>query len=755
MTRTSARAVVVSLCAAAAVLAHADAALADRPVPAGAKLSAAAQAGASGAVSASAVYPGVGAEALANAIDVPFLDLVSADLMGSDPEAVAVAEPLGRFFPTWGPTFAILSTGLAADADTPNSSGSLSTQLGGIDNDQGNDLVRLHLRLRVPFWATCANLDFGYYSEEFPEWVGSAYNDTFTAQLDDARLSTAGNEVVAPGNFAFDAEGRVISVNTVFGFDLDTLTTYDGATPRLQASVSVVPESEVDLYLSIQDLGDSVYDSAVFLDNFFWSTGTTCASGSDADTDGDGLLDRWERHGLTVGGVHVDLPAMGADPERKDVFVEVDWMEQPGHSHRPDPAAIAAAVQAFADAPVPNPDGSTGVRLHVDYGPDAPLTWAPGGPTTWGALSRGEAVPHVDDLGGNILFFLYDWSAFDAIKAASFEDARLAAFHYNLWAHKYGGGTSSGLSRGIGASDFLVSLGAFQDGVGSVGDQTGTFMHELGHNLGLAHGGDDHMNHKPNYLSVMNYSFQLGGLAIGGTTGHYDYSRSRLPDLLEYDLDERAGIGTSSLYGTMYYCAGTARWDLEADRVDWNCDGDEDDEHVVSDINDDGPDFPLFTLGHDDWSSLVYTGGAIGSAGARVELPRITHADELTREHADTLPAAGARTVAIDVMPGSAVNPVNLKKGGVVPVALLGSAALDVAAVDGATVRFGRDGAAGAASALPLAREDVDGDGRLDLVGHFPLAGTGLAVGDTLACLSARTRAGSPLRGCDAVRVRG
>ena len=32
-------------------------------------------------------------------------------------------------------------------------------------------------------------------------------------------------------------------------------------------------------------------------------------------------------------------------------------------------------------------------------------------------------------------------------------------------------------------------------------------MHELGHNLGLEHGGHDRVNCKPNYLSVMNYAF--------------------------------------------------------------------------------------------------------------------------------------------------------------------------------------------------------------------------------------------------------
>mgnify|MGYP001769098295 CR=1 FL=1 len=44
--------------------------------------------------------------------------------------------------------------------------------------------------------------------------------------------------------------------------------------------------------------------------------------------------------------------------------------------------------------------------------------------------------------------------------------------------------------------------------IGSIGQQGGTLMHELGHTLGLRHGGNVETNDKPNYLSVMNYSFQ-------------------------------------------------------------------------------------------------------------------------------------------------------------------------------------------------------------------------------------------------------
>ena len=42
------------------------------------------------------------------------------------------------------------------------------------------------------------------------------------------------------------------------------------------------------------------------------------------------------------------------------------------------------------------------------------------------------------------------------------------------------------------------------------------FIHELGHNLGLKHGGTDNLNYKPNYLSVMNYFFQFGGVLRSG-----------------------------------------------------------------------------------------------------------------------------------------------------------------------------------------------------------------------------------------------
>ncbi len=603
-------------------------------------------------LSISSINPATATE-LAYAMGVPSSDLLAADLMGSDPAGVGVSDSsLGTWFPTQGSTFTILSTGNAADASSPNDSDSLSTELSGLDNSQGNDLVRLHLQLKVPSAINCASFDFAFYSEEFPEFVGSQFNDVFTAQLNNSSLSIDQNNlVVAPGNFAFDPQGNIVSINTVFGVSGMTGTTYDGVTPLLRARTAVVSGVTIDVYLSIQDLGDSIYDSAVFLDKFFWSNDPACSGGAAVDTDGDGLLDVWETGGLhvTVGGVDkfVNLPAMGADPLHKDIFVEADYMT----GHQPIPSAIWVIADAFNNAPVTNRDGTTGIHLHVDYGPTAPLIWASG---NWGSLSQAGALTHQTNLGtcpGPS--YDYDWSSFDTIKNANFAAERAAVFHYNVWAHSLCAyyGSTSGISRnatgaafGSGASDFIVSLGGWTGDVGSANEQAGTFMHELGHNLGLMHGGEDHTQWKPNYISVMNYAFQTRGLFIGGTGGYFDYSRYDLPDLNENNLNETTGIGAPTTIGTYHFCGLNNMWPVtDASSVNWNCVGDSTDIGVSYNINQGmswNNNSTLDTLTtQNDWVNLVYSGGAIGAPGAIVMLPSQSEVIDITVEQDAQIPS--------------------------------------------------------------------------------------------------------------------
>jgi hypothetical protein len=76
-----------------------------------------------------------------------------------------------------------------------------------------------------------------------------------------------------------------------------------------------------------------------------------------------------------------------------------------------------------------------------------------------------------------------------------------------------------------------------------------TIMHELGHNLGLRHGGFEELNWKPNYNSVMNYRYQFGGVDVDGDAmgdGSPDYSIGMLPSLDESRLLEIEGIDGST-----------------------------------------------------------------------------------------------------------------------------------------------------------------------------------------------------------------
>jgi len=96
------------------------------------------------------------------------------------------------------------------------------------------------------------------------------------------------------------------------------------------------------------------------------------------DTDGDGLPDGWEITGLDIKDPNVQLAevlpvtdgkpdlALNTNPRHKDLFVEVDWMADTTHSHKPQGGVLEDVIKAFANAPVDNPDGFKGITLHAD-----------------------------------------------------------------------------------------------------------------------------------------------------------------------------------------------------------------------------------------------------------------------------------------------------------------------------------------------------------------------------------------------------
>ncbi len=100
------------------------------------------------------------------------------------------------------------------------------------------------------------------------------------------------------------------------------------------------------------------------------------------------------------------------------------------------------------------------------------------------------------------------------------------------------------------------------------------------------------------------------------------------------------------------------------------------------------------------------------------------------------------------------INPINMKSRGLITVAIFGSDTFDVADVDVATLAFGPSAAAPAHKAGGH-QKDVNRDGLADLVSHYWTQETGIAFGDTEACLTGETLDGTPFEGCNTVEVLG
>jgi hypothetical protein len=110
--------------------------------------------------------------------------------------------------------------------------------------------------------------------------------------------------------------------------------------------------------------------------------------------------------------------------------------------------------------------------------------------------------------------------------------------------------------------------------------------------------------------------------------------------------------------------------------------------------------------------------------------------------------------VSIDIRPESFPNPVNPKSKGNIPVAILSTAAFDAPAlVDRATLTFGRTGLEKGLPSIKCVKEDVNGDGRPDLLCHFDTQLCAFQMGDTRGVLMGKTLEGRPFVGSDSVVI--
>jgi hypothetical protein len=217
------------------------------------------------------------------------------------------------------------------------------------------------------------------------------------------------------------------------------------------------------------------------------------------------------------------------------------------------------------------------------------------------------------------------WPDFDVIKGKYFSANRAPYFHYMVFANSYDGGTSSGISRGIPAHDFLVTLGGWATPGGTELQQAGTLMHELGHNVGLRHGGNDDNNYKPNYLSVMNYEYQLYGFGIGGLNNVFDYSRVQVAAFDEFNVNEVSGFApvAPTTEADLARISGLRFNDVQvvgnaSVNTDFNANGATEAASYSRDFNRDGFG-SVFPASQNDWTALLYDGGGqIGFAALGV-----------------------------------------------------------------------------------------------------------------------------------------
>ncbi len=353
-----------------------------------------------------------------------------------------------------------------------------------------------------------------------------------------------------------------------------------------------------------------------------------------ADTDGDGLFDAWELRGIDVNYdmvVDLDLPALKADPRHKDIFVEVDYMscEAGGcpsgifTNERPKPGVFTDVTKAFANAPVDNPDGRDGISLHVQL--DEAMyhnnlisfgTRGPGHHDDFYDYKIGSDATgnpgRVCGVGTNDAHFGLPSERLSS-NCSNIISARRLVYRYAVFGVEYSEyRRSSGVAEMPG-NDFMVTVGGWGDyGVKAAGGETdldvarqileaGTFMHELGHTLGLDHGGGDALNRKPNYLSVMNYDLTNRDIDPNRAL---DYSRQKLPLINERDLDEPLGIQGPTGRNTVRH-AGKRNIVVPADKpIDWNDNNDATDLDVTLDLN--GNNALNILDGYDDWANLVY-----------------------------------------------------------------------------------------------------------------------------------------------------
>ena len=202
----------------------------------------------------------------------------------------AVLSSRGALIPTDGSTFAWFSTG-RADLVVATS--------GGLDpgNERGDwfqggqygtprDEVNLQMQLHVPEYMHYLYYDVQFFTCEWPEYVGSQYNDKLTITVNSPSMGISSYLIdVNGGDFILHANDPPL-LGTGYnlyaqsgnpdGVDwLQTTPVTNGADAGATALVGrqhpVSPGETVTVTIDLIDVGDNQFDSSAFIDNMHFS----------------------------------------------------------------------------------------------------------------------------------------------------------------------------------------------------------------------------------------------------------------------------------------------------------------------------------------------------------------------------------------------------------------------------------------------------------------------------------------------------
>jgi pimeloyl-ACP methyl ester carboxylesterase len=190
------------------------------------------------------------------ALDLPPSVPVTVSREG-DPASAGTFANFGVIRPSGGASFVVLSSGIA---------GTTAPEIGadfGPEGEEG-DVATIRFDMTLPSDVRWISFDYNFLSAEFPEFVGSRFNDTFRALL----VDKFGVREVARGSVnssSFKPASATIAGGS--GFDI-----YSGGRPDAGLTGLVTVSAEVrdpatSLVVTVFDTGDGIYDSAVIVDN--------------------------------------------------------------------------------------------------------------------------------------------------------------------------------------------------------------------------------------------------------------------------------------------------------------------------------------------------------------------------------------------------------------------------------------------------------------------------------------------------------